>query len=77
LWRALDQKLYLIVKHQSGDWMFPHLPHQEGQTMRQTAEGAMEGVALSEDCYVIGNPPSAHFVVPGASPPTVATIAVT
>jgi hypothetical protein len=74
LWRALDQKLYLIVKHQSGDWMFPHVQHQQGQTMRQAAETALERVALVEDCYVIGNPPSAHFVVPGTSPPIMLAI---
>jgi hypothetical protein len=33
--RALDKKLYLIVKSKDGQWHFPHLEHQAGETMRQ------------------------------------------
>jgi len=62
--RAIDQKLYLLVKYKDGGWQFPQILHTEGQTIREAAEAGAGMVASMDDVYVIGNAPSAHLVVP-------------
>jgi len=62
--RALDKKLYLIVKSKDGLWHFPHLEHQAGETMRQTADRVAATVAPMDEVFVLGNAPSGHFAIP-------------
>lgn len=62
--RALDKKLYLIVKSKDGQWHFPRLEHQAGETMRQTVDRVAATVAPKEEVFVLGNTPSGHFPIP-------------
>mmetsp|Transcript_31378 Transcript_31378/g.102337 ORF Transcript_31378/g.102337 Transcript_31378/m.102337 type:complete len:194 (+) Transcript_31378:29-610(+) len=60
--RKLDTFLFLVVKGSDGRWRFPEAPHQDGETMRNTAERALhETVGDALVTYTIGNAPMAHF----------------
>lgn len=63
--RALDRHLYLFLhsSNQGGRWDFPTIDWQEGETMRATAERAMEEyVGKGVHAVVQGNAPVGHLV---------------
>jgi len=64
--RALDKKLYLVVKSAGvEEWQFPHALHAPGQTMRQVVDCVVEEkMPVPDDVFVIGNAPSGHFTIP-------------
>eukprot|EP00891_Asterochloris_glomerata_P002970 jgi/Astpho2/2970/gw1.00051.289.1_t len=67
--RRLDRRLYLVVKG-SGGWQFPQTAHQQGETIRQTAERAMaEGIQEGPQLYFVGNCPMGHVLQPQSNTP--------
>eukprot|EP01006_Ploeotia_vitrea_P045562 TRINITY_DN66953_c6_g1_i2.p2 TRINITY_DN66953_c6_g1~~TRINITY_DN66953_c6_g1_i2.p2 ORF type:complete len:277 (+),score=161.89 TRINITY_DN66953_c6_g1_i2:220-1050(+) len=63
--RALDQSLYLLVKRAGRDgeyaWQFPQQTWLQGETMRETAERALEEVCGEDlSMHVLGNAPIGH-----------------
>lgn len=62
--RRLDSSLIFVVQQETSGyrWIFPHRVHAEGETMRQTAERAIEescGKDLQVQFY--GNAPCGYF----------------
>ena len=55
--RALDDKLYLVVKQEGKEgYNFPQGPVETSQTMREAVESLLDGL----DIYAIGNAPTGH-----------------
>ncbi|XP_054716602.1 LOW QUALITY PROTEIN: 39S ribosomal protein L46, mitochondrial-like [Uloborus diversus] len=63
--RKLDQSLLLVIKEKLGNdfkWILPQAVHQNGETLRQTAERALNEVCLNEgNVKFIGNAPVGHY----------------
>lgn len=65
LYRKLPEFLFLVLKDKSGKWGFPKAKHNEGETMRQTAERSLKAFAGdSLECWVVGNAPQGHYEEP-------------
>lgn len=60
--RKLDQRLFLLVKEKgASSWQFPQTEHSAGETMRQTAERALqETIQEGPQTYFVGNAPMGH-----------------
>ena len=59
--RKLPEFLFLVLKDKSGKWVFPKAKHNDGETMRQTAERSLKDFAgESLVCWVVGNAPQGH-----------------
>jgi hypothetical protein len=76
--RRLRDKLVLLVRQRDGvlcgggsggkgAWAFPHVAHQEGETIRVTAERALRECAGAVEAFFIGNAPMAHYPLGGAA----------
>lgn len=50
-----------------GAWAFPHVQHKEGETIRATAERALQECAGVAEVFFIGNAPMAHHELGGSS----------
>lgn len=62
LHRKLPEFLFLVVKEKDGKWGFPKSKHDDGETMRQTAERSLKAFAGdSLECWVVGNAPQGHY----------------
>lgn len=70
-WRRLDTRIFFLCKLRQGntgadgaqEWTFPAVQHRDGETIRQTAERALEATVDTErvKVYVLGNQPACHF----------------
>lgn len=63
-WRRLDQRLFMLVKPSTGGgWAFPSAQHEEGETIRQTAERALESALdpPGPKVHFMGNGPAGHL----------------
>mmetsp|Transcript_6187 Transcript_6187/g.12135 ORF Transcript_6187/g.12135 Transcript_6187/m.12135 type:complete len:277 (-) Transcript_6187:1092-1922(-) len=62
--RRLDKKLYFILRRtETSAWQFPQRIARESETMRQSAEMALQVIVGTEPwTYFIGNAPIAHLV---------------
>ncbi|BDA44260.1 probable 39S ribosomal protein L46, mitochondrial at C-terminar half [Coccomyxa sp. Obi] len=73
LHRALDKRLFFLVKSRGADgseeaWHFPERSHEPGETIRQTAEGALADVLTDDEgrqVYFIGHSPAGYGRYPG------------
>jgi len=62
VYRKLQEYLFLVVKDKSNKWGFPKVKHEDGETMRQTAERSLKDFAGdSIECFVVGNAPQGHY----------------
>ena len=62
IYRKLQEFLFLVVKDKSDKWGFAKLKHEDGETMRQTAERSLKEFAGdSIECWVVGNAPQGHY----------------
>ncbi len=70
-WRRLDRRIFFLCKLRSGSagadgssaWTFPAVEHSSGETIRQTAERALNMTVDRErvKVYVLGNSPACHW----------------
>ena len=71
--RRLDQRVFLLVRPKAGgasaEWTFLAAAHRAGESMRQTAERALEEGVSGEGMqpFFVGNAPAGH--APGAPAP--------
>lgn len=68
LYRALTQRLFLIVRSADTDWHFPTRRWQQQETLRATAERALRLLGKRAELQVIGNAPIGHLQIPFEAP---------
>ena len=63
LQRRLDKRIFMLLRSRSGDWEFPSVELQEGETTRKGAERALAQVTDLEGFqpYFVGNAPAGHL----------------
>lgn len=61
LYRALTQRLFLIVKTKDSDWHFPTRRWQQKETLRDTAIRTLRLLGKRAEMHVVGNAPLGHL----------------